>query len=557
MERREKCMEKREEGIMVEKLKLVEKRGGRGRSSSSTPPPTWRLVDFPSSQQQQFLNFPTSKTLSARNLCAKLWEFHSHHHEHPPSHQPASARDSRRRVQASVVQQGKSVDRNGSALQSVAPANCLSSMEVTQDSSRELVKVLDHSWRLEEQDALNIAIVKALIMELDLSQTQVKELLQEKKMNKQEIESLMKKITEDKLVNQNKEHEKIKAVVQSVKEEIEDERKLRKHSESLYQKLASELYEVKSLLRGTLRDLEGEKKQRILLENLCDDFAKGVRDYEHELRSIMHNSADKDHIKGDSLDRLILHISEAWLDERTQMKLVQDGIGSDLLETHSIVDKLHVDIETFLHTKRSIDLKRYNFPSIKEVKEIHPCLPSLDSFQLKETINSPHNFVEEASIGTNKFKQKRTAENRLNKCFVEGKSSEIGRYSRNLLNAPRETTLCETVQGPPENDRCRTKRINSCHSLEQLVGNSSLSSEGDKVYPESICREDACVHSAVTVKGSPVKQWKKTLFVPDFDKSQSTNKLPRGVKDNTFMAKLLEARLEDHKSRSKPSKSSF
>lgn len=260
-------MEKREEGIMVEKLKLLEKRGGRGRSSSSTPPPTWRLVDFPSSHQQEFLNFPTSKTLSARNLCAKLWEFHSHHHEPPhshssPSHQPASARDSRRRVQASVVQHGKSVDRNCSALQSVSPSNCLSSMEVTQESSRELVKVLKRSRRLEEQDASNIAIVKALIVELDLSQTQVKELLQEKKMNKQEMESLMKKITEDKLVNKNKEHEKIKAVVQSVKEEIEDERRLRKHSESLYQKLASELYEVKSLLRGTLRDLEREKKRK-------------------------------------------------------------------------------------------------------------------------------------------------------------------------------------------------------------------------------------------------------------------------------------------------------
>ena len=45
--------------------------------------------------------------------------------------QPASARDSRRHVQASVVQQGKSVDRNGSALQSVSPANCLSMMEVS------------------------------------------------------------------------------------------------------------------------------------------------------------------------------------------------------------------------------------------------------------------------------------------------------------------------------------------------------------------------------------------------------------------------------------------
>jgi len=71
----------------------------------------------------------------------------------------------------------------------------------------------------------NIAIVKALIMELDLSQTQVKQLLQEKKMNKQEMKSLMKKITEDKLVNKNKEHDKIKAVVQSVKKEIEDERR--------------------------------------------------------------------------------------------------------------------------------------------------------------------------------------------------------------------------------------------------------------------------------------------------------------------------------------------
>jgi hypothetical protein len=83
MERREKALEKREdeEGlIMVEKLKLVGKRGGRGKSS--TPPPTWRLIDSQhnvvNTVQQEFLNFPSSKTLSARKLCAKLWEFHSH-----------------------------------------------------------------------------------------------------------------------------------------------------------------------------------------------------------------------------------------------------------------------------------------------------------------------------------------------------------------------------------------------------------------------------------------------------------------------------------------------
>lgn len=87
MERREKG-EKREV-LMAEKLKggvFVGKRGG-----PSTPPPTWRL-EFPSQQNdnngnnrsknknqvEEFLNFPTPTTLSARKLCAKLWQIQPH-----------------------------------------------------------------------------------------------------------------------------------------------------------------------------------------------------------------------------------------------------------------------------------------------------------------------------------------------------------------------------------------------------------------------------------------------------------------------------------------------
>lgn len=75
---------------MVEKWKegvLVGKRGG-----PCTPPPTWRL-ELPSQQNgsdnnnnhnnknpvQEFLNFPTS-TVSARKLCASLWEIQPHQH---------------------------------------------------------------------------------------------------------------------------------------------------------------------------------------------------------------------------------------------------------------------------------------------------------------------------------------------------------------------------------------------------------------------------------------------------------------------------------------------
>ncbi|XP_061363384.1 uncharacterized protein At5g41620-like [Gastrolobium bilobum] len=659
MERRGKGLlerEKKREGLMVEKLKdgvFVGKRRG-----PSTPPPIWRL-EFPSQQNgynknpvQEFLNFPDSTTLSARKLCAKLWEIQPHqlsplsktrlrrHRKdttlevpkqldeppHRPSNQPASPRGLRRHAQASLVQHHRSIERNGCALQPVSPASFSSSMEVSPynhsvnpissldfrrrngESSfkpktpRELLKVLNRIWRLEEQHVSNISVVKALKMGLDLSQAQVKELQQKKQMNKQEMENLMKQMTDQKPVRKNKEHDKIKAAVELVKKEIEDERRLRKHSESLHQRLAREISEVKSSFFASLRDLERERKARILLENLCDDFAKGIRDYEHEVRSLMQN-AEKSEVKGDSLDKLILHISEAWLDERMQMKLVQ--AGSDLPERDSIVDKLGVDIEKFLWTKRSVDLRRHGNSSSKELKEIYPCLHSLDSFPPKEAISAPHNMAEEDSISADIFEQKRTADKGLDKfssrqhsnniaevhkekkgshhsvrkqvqskeiseecqlqanvgknmsCdeneswFVERKSSEIGRDSTSLLNATGVSTVCEATQGPQESDRPWTKRMNSSHRLDNQVGNSSLSSEGDKVYPESICREDSCIHSAATGNVSPVKQWKSTLIVPDFDKSKSSSKLPRGVKDDTLMAKLLEARLEGQKSRSR------
>ncbi|TKY61301.1 DNA-directed RNA polymerase I subunit rpa43 [Spatholobus suberectus] len=101
--------------------------------------------------------------------------------------------------------------------------------------------------------------------------------------------------------------------------------------------------------------------------------------------------------------------------------------------------------------------------------------------------------------------------------------------------APGASTVCEATQGPPESNTLWTKRMNSSHRLDNRIRNSSLSSEGnDKAYPESIFREDSCVHSAVTGNGSPVKQWKSTLIVPNFDKSEFCSKLP--IKDSTLMA---------------------
>ncbi|KAK7349465.1 hypothetical protein VNO77_06852 [Canavalia gladiata] len=631
MERREEKGEEREEkrgcGLMVEKLKhgvLVGKKGGL-----CTPPPTWRL-ELPSHHNalQEFLTFNNSTTVSARKLCANLWELlphqhtplpkmnksattlrlrrrrHNRRHLHHPSDavsevnkqlaeppdtpsdsdQLASPSSLRRQVTASPVQYRRSVERNVSALQPASPTSYSSSVEVAPykcavtpasslnlkskigesscnlKTSTELLKVLNRIWSLEEQQASNMSVVKTLKIEVDRSQARIKELLREKQTNRQEVENLIKQMTVEKLVRKNKEHDRIKAAVQSMKEELEDERRLRRHSESLHRKLARELSEVKSSFSGCLRNLERERKARILLENLCDEFAKGIRDYELEVHSLRRNS-DKCQVEGNNLDRLILHISEAWLDERMQMKLAQSG--SDIIERNSIVDKLGFDIETFLHAKRSVDLKKYGYSSPKELKEIHPCQHSLDSFPLG---SAPQNMAQEDSFDTDFFEPKRDGGEGLHKlssrnmdrnisyddnesCFVERISSEMGEHSISLLKE-------EAKQNPQESDRHWILRMNSSHRPDNLIGNSSLSSEGDKIYPESICKEDSYVQSAVTANGSsPAKLWKSKLTVSDFDKCGSSTKLPKGVKENTLMAKLLEARLEGQKSRSRASKS--
>ncbi|KAK4266935.1 hypothetical protein QN277_023792 [Acacia crassicarpa] len=607
-----------EEGFMADKLKrgvLVGLRAG-----PSTPPPTWRLELSSSSSSsllhsgckndtvREFVDFPPS-TISARKLCANLWELQPHRYlqiqtplpnmnkpatrirrrhrrrhkdKHPqrPADEPASPSRLSRHVATTLpVQSHRSVGRDGCVLEPLSPASYSGSLEVAPydnqaltptssfnlkgmrmgesscnvKTSKELVKVLNRIWRLEEHHASSMSVVKAQKMELDLSRARIKELLREK----QGMEDLAKRITEDKLVRKNmKELDKINAAFRSVKEQLEDERRLRKHSESLHRKLARELSQMKSSFSASLKELERERKARILLENLCDEFAKGIRAYEQEIRSLRRMKSEKGEVGSrdhTSLDRLILHISEAWLDERAQMKLAKVGDDPEEEERSSIVDKLGFDIETFLHATRSIDSKKYGGDSSpKELKEIYPCHHSSDSFPLKEAASAPQNMAEEDSIGAN-FSDLKIANSSTKQVqphdeswFLERKPSELRGDTKTALlnNEPEVSTICEATQGAQESHSGRASQMNSgpCR-LDNVVGNSSVSSEGDKIHPESICRED-----------SHVEERKSKLSLSDLNKSES---LPRGVKENTLMAKLLEARLEGQKYRSRNSKSSF
>ena len=461
-------------------------------------------------------------------------------------------------------------------------------------TSTELLKVLNRIWSLEEQQASNMSSLRALKMELDHSQSQIKELLKEKQADRQEMDNLMKQLAEDKVVRKNKEQDRIKYAVQSVQEELEDEKKLRKHSESLHRKLARELSEVKYSFSNALKELERERKACFLLENLCDEFAKGIRDYEQEVRSLRHKS-DMDSVGREKPDRLVLHISEAWLDERMQMKLAE--AESDPVDKNTIVDKLGLDIETFLQARLSNELKKDSSFAKEGIKNCS----RRESFPLNDNASAPQAAADEDSTDSDShcFEPNKSASKRQTTCnskqvdnaseihlekilFSNSKKRMAGSGENTKVHNPVNfqvqfeehvagsktrfpdrgqnefrgesqglSSIYETKQDGQHERKSKqmgAHGLNSNYMIDTLTRHHSLSSEGDKIHPVSDFKEDACAQPVFVGHASPVQQWMSKLKSPEFEKSESSLKVTRVLKENTLKAKLLEARLEGQKS---------
>jgi hypothetical protein len=243
----------------------------------------------------------------------------------------------------------------GSALnQSITPARSLdikSRFRVTGSSlktSTELLKVLNRIWSLEEQHTASLSVVNGLRLELQQAQTHIQELMQERRWYHNEVSSLMNQLSENKVIKKNKEHGKIEATVHSLQCELADERRLRKHSEDLHKKLGKEISEIKSAFLKAVKNLEKEKQANHLLEELSDQFAMGIRNYEDEVRLVKPRQVTNYEL---NFDKSVLHIAEAWLDERLQMHNID--VREDLAQKATITEGLSSEIQVFLLSKRS------------------------------------------------------------------------------------------------------------------------------------------------------------------------------------------------------------
>uniref|UniRef100_A0A5B7AJ52 Uncharacterized protein n=1 Tax=Davidia involucrata TaxID=16924 RepID=A0A5B7AJ52_DAVIN len=663
--------EKSGEGPAEKQEKLGEKLKRGVLVGQSTPVlPSWRLLLAASggAQDQDSIINKVPPPVSARKLAATLWELHHyqyhlpfskmhhgvtgppprlrrlHHHHlykdkglHLPDPSPSSpdlpgsASSLRRHVAASLMQHHRSIERSNHALQPVSPASYGSSMEVAPynpavtptssvdfkgrigetgynlKTSTELLKVLNRIWSLEEQHASNMSLVKALKKELDHARARIRELVRDQQADRNELDDLMKQIAEDKLIRKNKEQDRISAAIQSVRDELEDERKLRKRSEGLHRKLARELYEEKTCLANALKELERERKSQKLLEDLCDEFAWGIRDYELEVHALKQRS-DKDWPDRVDRDRLILHISESWLDERMQMKLRESQYG--LGEKNSIVDKLSSEIETFLQAKQNGNLKSND--------NLVPWGPnfrrsSLESIPLNVAVSAPQDVGDEedsASSDSHCFELNKTCSGDLKPHGEEAEENHVvetvkpnhtkkklashetikGRNPTSLpvkfeeqmaramscsetitqvvdaeqrktgegnpveISISRKSEICEATEEGNYERKSKpdgTHGSNSNYVIDNLIRSQFLLSEPGNMHPENEYGVVSCGNSTWRSNASPVRQWTARLPSQDLDISETSSKLTPDLKENSLKAKLLEARTRGQRSRSR------
>ncbi|XP_078177112.1 uncharacterized protein At5g41620-like [Carex rostrata] len=361
-------------------------------------------------------------------------------------------------------------------------------------TSTELLKVLNRIWTLEEQHESHNSLVKSLKVELHNAHLRVKEL-----------EGLLKHVSAEKLVKKSREKEKVKEAVQSLQEEVLEERRVRKHTESLNKRLGKDMNELKGAFLKAVKELDKEKRVNSLLEDLCDEFAKGIRDYEEEVRLLKQGNNYNDHSQ--KFDRLILHVAEAWLDERMQMQMAE--VRGDLVEKSAIVERLSGEFKSFLHSRLSShknNIINNNGGNFRR--------QSLESVHLNGTTSAPRVADEDDS---------------------DSVASDLHCFELDMR-----------ANGKPSNSKAKShssaekiinvKEIKSADMGQQLYASDPQRSVQRKLpYLDDVRKTISC-----EIEGIEGNLHRK------FEKS---SELPPGFRDNTLKAKLIEARLQGRNAR--------
>ncbi|KAK2640803.1 hypothetical protein Ddye_022566 [Dipteronia dyeriana] len=233
-------------------------------------------------------------------------------------------------------------------------------------ASKELVKILNHVWGAQDQHMSSKSLFSALKSELDRAHIQVDQLIKEQRSNHNEIEYLMKLFAEEKAAWKRKERDRIRNAITCIAEELEIEKKLRRQTERLNKKLGKELAETKASLSEATKELESEKRAKDILEQVCDELARGIGEDRAEVEEMKRQSVKvREEVEK---EREMLQLADVLREERVQMKLSEAKYHFE--EKNAVVERLRYELETYLRNTTGEENGEMspNFDRIKDLE---------------------------------------------------------------------------------------------------------------------------------------------------------------------------------------------
>ncbi|KAG5553209.1 hypothetical protein RHGRI_011165 [Rhododendron griersonianum] len=344
------------------------------RSRSGTPVPSWRNAAAPE-EAAPSRSGGGRAAVSARKLAATLWEMNEVpspkvgerlEEEEENKREKRMDRTGSRHRTSSISHRIRLVDKNVGLLDSLSSASLmeietrsrgqtpsrsmvggmprLKDISNALTTSKELLKIINRVWSRDDQPSSSLSLISALHAELERARLLVNQLIQEQRLEENEINCLVKCFAEEKVAWKNKEKQVVEAAIESVAGELEVERKLRRRFESLNKKLGNELAETKSSLLKAVKELESEKRARGIMEQMCDDLARDIGDDKDEVQKMKRESVRiNEEVEN---ERETLHIADKLKEERAQMKLLE--AKNKFEEKNTIVDKLRNQLEAFM-----------------------------------------------------------------------------------------------------------------------------------------------------------------------------------------------------------------
>ncbi|XP_016476188.2 uncharacterized protein LOC107797784 [Nicotiana tabacum] len=254
-------------------------------------------------------------------------------------------------------------------------------------ASKELLKVLNRVWGLTEHQSTCLSLFSAIKAELDRACIQVTKLIHEQRYNNGEVDVLLKQFEEEKAAWKLKEQDKIHTAITSIAKELKIEKKLRKQTERINKKLGKELADTKICLSKAVKELEGEKRAREILEQVCDELARGIGEDRAEVEELKRQSAKV--CEEVEKEREMLQLADVLREERVQMKLSEAKYQFE--EKNAVVDKLRNELEAYLRSKKGQEQGGDDSPNYERIKQLEKhlreTLPTTCYYQDKEKGN--------------------------------------------------------------------------------------------------------------------------------------------------------------------------